>query len=54
MKTNLKCTGCKCDFPKMNYDPKTGRGTWFGVVTDDAIVEWVCVECWDKGTRCKK
>ena len=52
-KTDIKCKGCKCDFPSIVFDSKTQRPTYFEVILGSKITKWVCIKCWDKGIRCK-
>ena len=51
METDIKCRGCKKDIPKEHYDINTKKATWYGTYIDDTVIEWVCVDCWDKGVR---
>ena len=53
IKTDLKCCGCKRDLPEEGYNDKTQRATWFGIYVKDILLDWVCVDCWDKGVRYK-
>jgi len=51
--TNLKCKGCSKDMPETEYNTVTGRPNWFGKYSCSVLVEWICIECWDKGVRYK-
>lgn len=54
MENKIKCNGCKTDkMPEKQYDTKTQRPTWFGKYKGEILVEWICIECWDKGVRYK-
>ena len=51
--TDLKCCGCRKALPKETYSTVTKRATWFGIHRHNVILDWVCVDCWDKGIRYK-
>jgi len=51
MKIDIKCKGCEKDIPIDHYDNKTKRPTGFGTFRNNDILDWVCVDCWDKGIR---
>jgi len=53
MKAEIKCNGCSKDMPKVGLDVNTQRPTWFGMYQNDIMIEFICIECWDKGVRWK-
>ena len=54
MKTNLKCKRCKKDIPKVDYDEKLQLATWFGLYRGTELLEWICLDCWNKGIKHEK
>lgn len=51
--TTLKCNGCNDKLPKEKYCINDKRSKWFGKYRGFKLLEWICINCWDKGIRYK-
>jgi hypothetical protein len=51
VETELKCKGCGIGLPKMECNTTTQRPNWIGRYEGWYLLEWICIECWDKGVR---